>query len=300
MARLWPACLALGEAFGIGADGRRSCVVHRRGSALLGFVPLIAGCAWGPSAPTLPGGPSVIRDQLLVYSDFELPRRHRLLEELAGLRVDMAVKLDLPTSDEPIHVFLFDKPAAYQAYIGQRHPDFPDRRAFFLESDTRLSVYACWGDRIGEDLRHEIAHGYLHSVTPNVPLWLDEGLAEFFETPRGRHGLNRPHVDLLWQQFQNRAWRPDLRRIETFADMSAMTQLDYAEAWLWAHFLLHTTRERLTLVQTYLAELRRAASAPPFSRILGTTQPRSEEDLLSHLESLVREPRLPDGSPGPL
>lgn len=275
-------------------------MAHPHRPALLCLLPLLAGCAWGPSPPLLPGGPHVVRDQLWVYSDFKLPQRHRLLEELAGLRVDMGVKLDLPASDEPIHVFLFDKPAAYQSYVGHRHPDLPERRAFFLESDTRLNVYACWGDRIGEDLRHEVAHGYLHSVTPNVPLWLDEGLAEFFEVPRGRQGLNRPHVAVLWSQFQEGRWRPNLRRIESLADMPTMAQLEYAEAWLWVHFLLQTTRERLTLVQTYLAELRRSASAPPFSQVLQAAEPQSVEALISHLESLVNELRAPDRSSEPL
>ncbi len=45
-------------------------------------------------------------------------------------------------------------------------PSFPARRAFFVETDTRLAVYAYWGDRIAEDLRHEVAHGYLHACVP--------------------------------------------------------------------------------------------------------------------------------------
>jgi hypothetical protein len=69
------------------------------------------------------------------------------------------------------------------------HPNLPRRRAFFVETDTRLSVYAYWGDRVAEDLRHEVVHGYLHAVVPHLPLWLDEGLAEYFEVPRGLSGL---------------------------------------------------------------------------------------------------------------
>ena len=41
-----------------------------------------------------------------------------------------------------------------------------------------------------------MAHGYLHSAFPSIPLWLDEGLAEYFETPRGDAGLNGRHVAL--------------------------------------------------------------------------------------------------------
>ena len=45
-----------------------------------------------------------------------------------------------------------------------------------------------------DDLRHEMTHAYLHAVVPNVPLWLDEGLAKYFELPRQQHGLNQPYV----------------------------------------------------------------------------------------------------------
>jgi hypothetical protein len=246
-----------------------------------------AGCALGRSSPTLPTDSSVVRDQLTVYSDFTLPRRHRLLEELAALRVDIGIKLGLPVSDEPIHVYLFEDQRAYQAYIDEHYPEFPERRAFFVESDTRLTVYAHWGDRIGQDLRHEVAHGYVHAVTPNVPLWLDEGIAEYFETPRGRNGLNQPHIELLWQRHREGSWTPDLRGLEAIYSVAAMTQQDYAEAWLWVHFLLQTTPDRLALVQNYLAELRRTAAAPRFSQVFGGAQHEPETALLRHLESLA-------------
>ena len=96
------------------------------------------------------------------------------------------------------------------------HPEFPDRRAFFVETDARLSVYAQWGDRMAEDLRHEVTHGYLHSVVPNVPLWLDEGIAKFYEVPRGQRGLNRPLLDRLLARIEREHWQPDLRRLEQF------------------------------------------------------------------------------------
>src|SRR5688572_15486014 len=73
----------------------------------------------------------------------------------AALRGDMSTKFALPVSDEPIHVYLFDSPARYQTFMALHHPELPSRRAFFFESDTRLEVYAHWGDRVAEDLRHE-------------------------------------------------------------------------------------------------------------------------------------------------
>jgi hypothetical protein len=259
----------------------------RRWACIFWSWPLIAGCAFWGNLPTLPDSSRVVRDQLVIHSDFALPRRHRLLEELAAMRGDVGIILDLPASDEPIQVFLFEDPRDYRSYIDEHYPEFPDRRAFFVESDTQLTVYAHWGDRVGEDLRHEVAHGYLHAVTPSVPLWLDEGIAEFFEPPRGNQGLNVPHVNLLSKRYQQGTWQPDIRRLEAFDDVSSMTQVEYAEAWLWVHFLLQTTRDRRVLLQNYLTELRRSATGPPFSQILYHAQPQAEIALVGHLEVLA-------------
>ena len=100
----------------------------------------------------------------------------------------------MPRQMSPIHVYLFEDADRFHEFVREERPDFPNRRAFFVETDTRLEVYAHWGGYVGEDLRHEVTHAYLHSVLPSIPLWLDEGLAEYFEVPRGRQGLNRDHL----------------------------------------------------------------------------------------------------------
>ena len=124
-----------------------------------------------------------------------------------------------------------------------------------VESDTRLMVYAFWGDHVAEDLRHEVAHGYLHAVVRNLPLWLDEGLAEYFEVPRGSRGLNKPHVEELRSSL-DRGWQPDLRRLESLQSVDQMTQLDYAEAWAWVHYLLETSPEHAEFLRSYLRRRR--------------------------------------------
>ena len=135
----------------------------------------------------------LVCDQLVIYSDFMLPRDHRLVQELTAQRGDVAERLKLAPTDEPIHIYLFRSPESFKDFIQRHHPEFPLRRAFFVETDIRLAVYAHWGDRVAEDLRHEVAHGYLHAAVSGLPLWLDEGLAEYFEVPRGYHGLHQQH-----------------------------------------------------------------------------------------------------------
>ncbi|MBX9792144.1 MAG: DUF1570 domain-containing protein [Pirellulales bacterium] len=232
---------------------------------------------------------TVVRDQLIVTSNFQLPKQHRLIEELAAQRGELTAKLALPTSDEPIHVYLFGTPEHFNRYVHEHYPGFPTRRAFFVETDTQLAVYAHWGDRLAEDLRHEVAHGYLHAVVPNLPLWLDEGIAEYFEVPRGHRGLNRPHVEAITARLAGGAWHPDLRRLESFSSASDMEQLDYAESWAWVHLLVETEPERLELLREYLTILRRDAMAPPMSNLIRRALPNAEDAFAEHIRQCTSQ-----------
>lgn len=245
-----------------------------------------AGCTlWRPT-PTLPHRNSVVLDQLWVYSDFYLPQQHRLLVELNAQRGALAAKLALPTSDEPVYVYLFSTAEDFRKFVHKNYPEFPSRRAFFVESDTRLMVYAYWGDRVAEDLRHEVAHGYLHSVVPRIPLWLDEGLAEYFEVPQGQNGLNRPHLQEI-AQARSQGWQPNLRRLEELASAADMNQVDYAEAWAWGHFLLETTPERQQLLRSYLQSVRLAEAVEPLSSRLRGLHLDYERKLTEYLNGLL-------------
>lgn len=253
---------------------------------ILVCLPLLSGCAYFRTRPALPDL-VLVRDQLVIHSDFKLPHKHRLLEELIAIRGDLVTALDIPVSDEPIHLYLFDEAETYKKFIKSEYPGLPNRRAFFVEGDTKLTVFAHWGDRVAEDLRHEVAHGYLHAVTPHVPLWLDEGLAEYFELPRGYDGYHADHAARLLDLLETGSWRPDLRRLERLGTITAMKQKDYAEAWLWVHFLLHTSRERQVLLQHHLALLRDNGQSPPLSEAIWQTSATLDDDLIAYLRSIA-------------
>ncbi|OHB68695.1 MAG: hypothetical protein A2V70_10315 [Planctomycetes bacterium RBG_13_63_9] len=255
---------------------------------LLAVVVVGGGCHALPNVrATLPQKYTVAREQLVVHSDFPLATQHRLLEELTARRFDISRCLGLPVSNEPIHVYLFDSADAFREFIRLHYPDFPDRRAFFVETDTRLVVYAHWGDRVAVDLRHEVTHGYLHSAVPNLPLWLDEGLAEYFEVPRGHNGMNREHLDRLLIRLEQDRWQPDLRRVAQFDSTFDMSQDDYAEAWAWTHFLLHSGVPHRELLHQYLEELRRDGTGEPFRPRLGRMLPQPEGAVVEHVRRLA-------------
>ncbi len=242
----------------------------------------IAGCAHLESHPGLPAGvaatlvaagadsglPSrseVTAGQLVIHADFPIAGQHRLVRELDSLRTDVSQDLALPISDEPVHLYLFENTSRYDAFVARQYPTAPARRAFFVETDTTLSVFAAWQDRVAEDLRHETTHGYVHAVVPAVPLWLDEGIAEYFETPRSEQGLHHGHVAHLAGRLLEGTWQPDMARLDALNSPGEMSQDHYAEAWCWVHWLLHSTPERRTLLQNYLLAVRRDPNTPPLA-----------------------------------
>lgn len=248
----------------------------------------------GGAAVGLPDRSEVTAGQLVIHADFPLAGQHRLVRELDGLRIDVSQELGLPVSDEPVQLYLFENTDRYDAFVARTYPGFPARRAFFVETDTTLSVFAAWQDRIAEDLRHETTHGYVHAVIPAVPLWLDEGIAEYFETPRNDHGLHRGHVAHLAGRLLEGTWRPDMERLESLTAAGEMSQDHYAEAWCWTHWLLNTTPQRRRLLQDYLTDVRRDGQTAPLSARLRHTEGLSTDlstTLRAHLESLIPPPK---------
>ncbi len=246
------------------------------------------GCSALPMRPlSLPDRHTLVREPLVIYSDFPVDAHHRLLDELISRRADVSRVLGLPESDERVHVYLFESTDRFKRFMRLHHPEMPSRRAFFLETDTRLLVYAQWGDRVAEDLRHEMTHAYLHAVAPNLPLWLDEGLAEYFEVPRGYAGLNRENLSAVVARIEQGTWAPDLRRLEGLDPTAEMTHDDYAESWAWVHFLLHGGSGSDELLRGYLADLRQDAATKPLSQRLAFVVPASGEALGGHVRLLT-------------
>jgi hypothetical protein len=123
-------------------------------------------------------------------------------------------------------------------------------------------------------------------------LWLDEGLAEYFEVPRGRGGLNRPHLELMSDLMENDGWQPNLARLESLHDATQMSQTDYAESWSWVYFMLRSDPRRREALTDYLADLIQLNSpngAEPISLRLAKMQAEPESVLADYLVATSEE-----------
>jgi hypothetical protein len=229
--------------------------------------------------------------QFVFQHDFPLDRKLPLFQELAALREQVYRDLQLPPSNTPIFVHLFENQQRYESFMHDRYPKLPTRRAFFIADTPRfgggeqLLVYTYWGDRINQDLRHELTHALLHSVLKDVPIWLDEGLAEYFELAPGWKGINYQHLAQL-RGGPSGPFRPDLARLEGLSEVQDMTPAEYREAWAWVHLMLHGKAEARRVLVGYLRELRTNPHPGPLRPRLTALYPSLDEALQAHLARL--------------
>ncbi len=257
---------------------------------LLGLVAACAGagCQHTQKAPLaeLPARHSIQADQLVVLSDFRLRYDHPLIKDLIKLRQDVSSTLAVPIDGQPVVVYLFTNDDEYQHYLKRTYPSLPMRRAYFIGTPYELAVYTYWGDRIQEDLRHEFTHGLLHSTLKAVPLWLDEGLAEYFEvvTPQSPP-INVSSVKQL-AIAKRKGWKPGLERLESLKEVSQMNQADYQESWAWVHFMLHGSPETRDVLLGYLGDLRTTADPGSLQKRLQAAVPALNEHFLGYVDDL--------------
>lgn len=242
------------------------------------------------AAPALPGQQSVRVSQFVFLADFELNAEQPIFTELSNLREQVVRDLQLPTATVPIQVYLFPDRDKYERFMKHRYPDLPRRRAFFVAQprtvggSDELMVYTFWGDRIRQDLRHELTHAILHSVLKDVPLWLDEGLAEYYELPPEADGVNRQHLT----QLLDGTFKPDLARLESLTEVRQMTPVEYREAWAWVHLMLRGSPPGRAVLLAYLKQLRTTAHPGPLTPRLSPAVPELSESLQTHLLQQAR------------
>ena len=256
---------------------------HARQWTYAAFCVAFAFCPVGCRSPlvggSLPHQYQVRWDDVRLKSELPVDKTTPLAQELRDLRQEIVQTLDLPTQHRPVTVYLFANETAYAKYLKANHPTLPPRRAYFIGTRTELAVYAFWGEQVREDLRHEYTHGLLHGCLKNVPLWLDEGLAEYFETDAPGH-LHPEHSVRLASAVEH-GWRPDLPRLEQIEEVGEMQRADYQESWCWVHWLLQQPAGKQQLLE-YLAELKTNEKPAPLSQRIKQHLPHAAKALVEH------------------
>lgn len=253
------------------------------------------GCAitapHGPGRSLLPSRFRTTIGAYRIWTNGPVQAEDPAIHELLALERQVGRQLGMRTDpgQPPIDIYILDDRAAFEHFLKFYYPELPTRRAFFLARGNQRVVYAYRGDRLIEDLRHEVAHALMNGSAPGLPLWLDEGLAEYFEVPEDHRGLNAEHIKRLPRDLAE-GWRPDLIRLEAIRDVREMTPRDYRESWAWAHYLLDGPAPGRSALLGYLADLKTTSSAAPLSARLGTGERLMNDRVVAHLELLQARP----------
>lgn len=214
------------------------------------------------------------------------PLERRLLEDadLEGLERELRRVLGLRPCACEIEVLLLRDAGQHREEIARRHPEAPYRRALFYKTSERSVVYAYRHAELAIDLRHEGTHALLHADLPMVPLWLDEGLAEYFEPRPERRAVGPGHLEGVLADVARGRVTP-LESLEQKHDLAQLTSEDYRYAWAWVHLLLHGPPAASRELWGTLASLRRYEPPTPMSSRLNAALGPPTEALARHFRA---------------
>ena len=215
----------------------------------------------------------------------------RLRSALGQLNPELALSSPQPTyihifrneeSFRPYKLLYNGKPLAGEGYFVS-HPE-ANYMAIEANGDERAVVY------------HEYLHSILRNTYPGLPLWFNEGLAEYYST--FRVGSTDAWIGtaisdhVLW--LRRHAMIP-LR--ELFAmDQSSKDYNEgnrrgvfYAQSWALTHYLLDTDPELRTRTLAYLQEVARGKAVGPDAllRFLGVDEQALERNLRIYVTHAV-------------
>jgi hypothetical protein len=232
--------------------------------------------------PLVPSRYQVRTGEFVILSNYPMTDDPPAVRALVALERDMKEHLRFQPSggDAPVEIYVLDSRNAFAHFLKFYYPDLPPRRAFFLAQGQQRVVYTYSSPRLEEDLRHEATHALLHGSFGDLPLWLDEGLAEYFEDDLAQPSADRERLDQISKDLSG-GWVPNLVRLESLTDIRELTPRDYREAWAWVHLLLNEPNRDGVPLLTALGEPAGAQTRLKFSA-RGATNDR----LLAHLKLL--------------
>jgi hypothetical protein len=217
-------------------------------------------------------------------ADFPLAGFEPILAELPALELELRRVLGLRPCSTPIHLYLLADRQRHQQLLKQRYPEIPYRRALYVQQNDQASVYVYRHDELAVDIRHECTHALLHADLPMVPLWLDEGLAEYFEVAPGDRPNHNPHLrNLKWNIHLGHF--TEMRQLERKQKLEELRGVDYQQAWAWTHFMLHGPQAAHGELVAYLSDIRRRQMPGAMSERLEKAVPDTRRAMAEHFKS---------------
>ena len=195
--------------------------------------------------------------RVVVESNFPLESVQGLEAEIVQLQKDLVGFLGVPEALEKIELCLFNDMDSYREFIAATFRGAPTDRPALYVKDSGPGVLMVPRDaRLLLNVRHEMTHAYLNASLRNVPIWIDEGLAKYFEIPPGERGYRNPYLSDAEQNVSGLFGAPPSRpRLEKLTRVDQMKTREYRESWSWVHYMLHYSSRTQRILANYLRTL---------------------------------------------
>ena len=178
-----------------------------------------------------------------------------------------------------VNLYLFEQQADFRQWMVDRIGSSNANSAgVFIPSSNEVAVWR-WGDDqdVAQTILHESSHVLLYQLSPASPVWLHEGLAQYFQTlqvqPDGRLKVSAlPDAQARIRQWMDEGRLITLRQYLSLGDTQwrrmahELDAIPYTVAWATPAFLMSKPVGRSTLRQL-LQELEKTDRRPTLRRI---------------------------------
>ena len=205
-----------------------------------------------------------------IFSEFQIDVAS-VLNQYDEVSEELEERLGVKSNGKPVQIVLFRTHQSYLNYLAPRIPQARQRKAIYYRNADVSQIYAYQSRSLNTDLRHEITHALLHQYLPFIPLWLDEGLAEYMEEPIALRGKSSRATSVQWKARMGAS--PLLRSLESIPSAEKMDSDSYRDSWAWTCLLLNDSPESLELLRQYLAQIHKGEAPGPFSEFAAARNP---------------------------
>ncbi len=222
------------------------------------------------------------RGSIEVYAEFN-PGLHDLWQNVDDVTRELKDLVAVEPTGKPIQIILFRDQGSYLRYLASSIPQSRKRKAIFYRDGDVYQVYAYRSRTLFTDLRHEVTHAILHQHLPFLPLWIDEGLAEYLEEPESLRTDSSRTRSTRWKA--RIGWSPDIASLESIPTAESMNADEYTDSWAMTCMLLNESDASRQALRDYLAMIHRGEAPGPFSKFEKTL----ESGVFSRANSYFRK-----------
>ena len=197
----------------------------------------------------------------------------------------------------PISVFVFGSERAYQPFMPLYNGKRVEVGGMFVPGAgaTHISLRSDLGDSAYPVVFHEYTHMLVENLFADVPVWFNEGLAEYYSTfammgdQEATIGkVHEAHVNLLRERFLPLSELIAVKHDSPLYNEGNRRTIFYAESWAFVHYLLIGNPARRPQLAVFLEKQANGVPvAQGFQEAFGVDEATLERELRSYVQRSV-------------